>query len=55
MSLTDPLGAYNYKLYQIDFYYIESLIRIAERTGYSEKLVNAVRECLRLRNRPTAA
>ena len=54
MSLTDPLGAYNYTNYQIDFYYIESLIRIAERTGYPEDLISIARECLKLRNRPTA-
>lgn len=43
MTLIDPLGAYSITNHQIDFYYIESMLRIAVRKGYSQDMITVVR------------
>jgi hypothetical protein len=54
MSGINPLGAYSSDL-EIDFCYIESMFRLAERKGLDENLIGLVRECVKQRNRPNAA
>jgi hypothetical protein len=53
MTLINPLTAYNNKHREIDYYYIEMLIRIAHKNGYSSQLVDCVAEAVQLKNRPT--
>lgn len=53
MTLIDPVAAYKPKNKQIDYYYIEMLIRIAAQNGYSQEVIHCVSECVQLKNRPT--
>jgi serine/threonine protein kinase len=53
MTLIDPVTAYKSNNKQIDYYYIEMLLRIAAQNGYSEYLLRCVAECVQLKNRPT--
>lgn len=55
MTLINPLAAYRAKTKEIDYYYIEMLLRIANRNGFSGELLSCVAECVQLKNRPTAA
>jgi hypothetical protein len=54
MTLISPLAAYKAKTKEIDYYYIEMLLRIANRNGFSNQLLSCVGECVQLKNRPTA-
>lgn len=54
MTLISPLAAYKAKTKEIDFYYIEMLLRIANRNGFSSQLLSCVSLCVQLKNRPTA-
>jgi len=42
MTLINPLAAYKVKTKEIDYYYIEMLLRIAARNGYSANLLACV-------------
>ena len=42
MTLINPIIAYNHTLKEIDYYYIENLLRIASQKEYSEELINCV-------------
>jgi hypothetical protein len=55
MTLINPVTAYKAKSKEIDYYYIEMLLRIATQKGYSEKLLACVGECVQLKNRPTVS
>jgi hypothetical protein len=55
MTLISPLAAYKLKTKEIDYYYIEMLLRIAAQNGYSPQVLACVGECVQLKNRPTAA
>jgi hypothetical protein len=55
MTLISPLAAYKSKTKEIDYYYIEMLLRIAHRNNFSSQLLNCVALCVQLKNRPTAA
>lgn len=55
MTLINPTTAYKHKSKEIDYYYIEMLLRIATQKEYSEKLLCCVGECVQLKNRPTVA
>lgn len=52
-SLTDPIVAYNLDKLEIDFYYLENLMRIAAK-HYSRALVRTLRTMLSEKSRPTA-
>lgn len=55
MTLINPLAAYKLKTHEIDYYYIEMLLRIASQNNFSAELVACVGECVLLKNRPTAS
>lgn len=55
MTLINPLTAYRSKTKEIEYYYIDMLLRIAHRNQFTIELLTCVRECLQLKNRPTAA
>lgn len=55
MTLINPIAAYKLKSKEIDYYYIEMLLRIATQRGYSEQLLACVGECVQLKNRPTVS
>lgn len=42
MTLISPLTAYKSKTKEIDYYYIENLLRIASRNGFSGQLLSCV-------------
>ena len=56
MTLIDPITAYRQRGQhkEIDYYHIEMLLRMTNRNGYSEELVECVTDCLQAKNRPSA-
>jgi len=54
MTLINPLSAYKTKSKEIDSYYVEMILRVAKRNGYSYELISCVEECIQIRKRPTA-
>ena len=54
MTMINPIIAYTDNSKEIDYYYIENLIRIATQNEYSEYLICCVEECVKLRDRPNA-
>jgi len=55
MTQIDPIIAYNNKTKEIDYYYIENMLRIGSQRGYSEYLLCCVEDCVRLKDRPHAS
>ena len=55
MTQIDPIIAYNNKTKEIDYYYIENMLRICSQRGYSEYLLCCVEDCVRLKDRPHAS
>lgn len=53
MTLISPLAAYRNNNKEIDYYYIEMLLRISIKNGYSNELTRCVEECVKIKNRPT--
>lgn len=54
MTLINPLSAYDHEKSEINYYFIENMVRAAHKNRYSEKLLQIVAKAVLLKNRPTA-